>query len=142
MAQANPDNSTPMAVDSTRRRFLSQAAGVAAGGTALALASLPARAADDPVFGLIETHRAAHAALVAAIYQDFDGDGATAAHEVEQSALVDLIEAAPTTLAGVIATMRYIADVGTGDEGYLLPDEINPLLANLAKALERLAVQS
>ena len=47
-------------VDPTRRRFLSQAAGVAAGGTVLALAAIPptpAAAAPagalDPVFALI-----------------------------------------------------------------------------------------
>jgi hypothetical protein len=128
-----------MRADPTRRRFLSTAAGIAAGGTALALAMSPARASDDPVFGLIETHRAAHAALEAAIYRDADDGSTETAHETEQSALIDLIEAVPMTLAGVIATMRYIADVVPGDEGLLLPDEINPLLANLAGALSNLA---
>jgi hypothetical protein len=49
---------------STRRHFLSGAAGVAAGGTPLALATIPpAPAADapasalDPVFALIAAHR-------------------------------------------------------------------------------------
>jgi len=37
MAQANSNNSITASVDPTRRRFLSQAAGVAAGGTVLAL---------------------------------------------------------------------------------------------------------
>jgi hypothetical protein len=41
MAQVNSENSTPMPVASTRRRFLSRAAGVAAGGTVLALAAIP-----------------------------------------------------------------------------------------------------
>jgi hypothetical protein len=61
-------------VDSTRRRFLSQAAGVAAGGTVLALATIsPALAAAappgalDPVFGLIEAHRTARAAYLVAL---------------------------------------------------------------------------
>jgi hypothetical protein len=39
MAQANTDNSTPAPVDSTRRRFLSQAAGVALGATAAVVAT-------------------------------------------------------------------------------------------------------
>ena len=46
----------------SRRLFLSQAAGLAAGGTALALATVkptPAIAGQDPVFGLIERHRTA-----------------------------------------------------------------------------------
>ncbi len=45
---------------STRRRFLSRAAGVAAGGAVLALATIPpASAADvsDPVFDLIASHK-------------------------------------------------------------------------------------
>jgi hypothetical protein len=57
-------------VDPTRRRFLSQAAGVAARGTALALATIPSTPAAaaptgalDPVFALIEAHKAAEAAL-------------------------------------------------------------------------------
>jgi len=44
MAQADSNISTTAPVDSTRRRFLSQAAGVAAGGTVLALATDHARA--------------------------------------------------------------------------------------------------
>jgi hypothetical protein len=40
MAQVNPEISTPMPALSTRRRFLSQAAGVAAGGTVLAVQQL------------------------------------------------------------------------------------------------------
>jgi hypothetical protein len=41
MAQVNSENSTSMPVVSTRRRFLSQTAGVAAGGAVLALAAIP-----------------------------------------------------------------------------------------------------
>jgi hypothetical protein len=40
MAQANPNNSTTAFVVPSRRLFLSQAAGLAAGGTALALATI------------------------------------------------------------------------------------------------------
>jgi hypothetical protein len=61
MAQANTDNSTSMPIDHTRRRFLSQAVGMAASGTALALATIPPASASaapasplDPVFGLIQ----------------------------------------------------------------------------------------
>jgi hypothetical protein len=61
-------------VDPTRRHFLSQAAGVAAGGTALALATIPPApviaapaGALDPVFGLIEAHRTARAAYLVAL---------------------------------------------------------------------------
>jgi hypothetical protein len=70
MPQANFYNNTPMPAVSTRRRFLSQAAGVAAGGAVVALATVSA-AADaaapmaalaasgvDSIFALIAGHRA------------------------------------------------------------------------------------
>jgi hypothetical protein len=41
MAQADSNISIPASVDPTRRRFLSNAAGIAAGGTVLALATVP-----------------------------------------------------------------------------------------------------
>jgi hypothetical protein len=72
MAQVDSKNITAAPADPTRRRFLSQAAGVAAGGTVLALASLPASAAADPVFALIEAHRAAAAALTITL-REVDG---------------------------------------------------------------------
>jgi len=65
-------------VDSTRRRFLSHAAGVAAGGTALALATMSATAdaaapvaslapsGGDPIFALIEEYRSTAKTLNAA----------------------------------------------------------------------------
>jgi hypothetical protein len=154
MTKANRVHSTPPTntpVDPTRRRILSQAAGIAAGGAALALAIPPARAADDPVFALIEAHRAADVALEATLAeksrleeagQKYDDSLAEAAHEAEISALYDLVEAVPATLAGVIASMTYIVGLTDGSYGRLGDDEIVPLLANLAEALQGLAVQS
>ena len=78
MPQANFDNSTTMPAVSTRRRFLSQAAGAAAGGTALALAAVSATAdaaapmaalassGVDPIFALIEDYRTAAKTVAAA----------------------------------------------------------------------------
>lgn len=78
MAQANTENSTTSPAVSTRRRFLSQATGVAAGGTVLAMAtvSAPAGAAPplaavaasgvDPIFSLIEDYRVAAKVVEAA----------------------------------------------------------------------------
>ena len=73
MTQVDSENSTAMHVASTRRRFLSQAAAVTAGGAALGMAlPLPGSAttaeqARDPVYALIETHRAATEALNAVL---------------------------------------------------------------------------
>jgi hypothetical protein len=69
MAQADSVHSTPLtnspiAGATSRRNFLTTAAGIAAGGTALVLAIPPARAAaDDPVFARIEAHKAAAVAV-------------------------------------------------------------------------------
>jgi hypothetical protein len=72
MAQADSNNSTVTPAARTRRRFLSQVASVAAGGTVLALATVPPRPAlaaqegaagkTEAIFGLIEDHKAAIAA--------------------------------------------------------------------------------
>jgi hypothetical protein len=60
----------------------------------------------------------------------------------ELSTLYDLIEVVPTTLAGVIASMTYINGLADGGYGRIGDQEIVPLLANLAEALEGLAVAS
>src|SRR5258706_10605865 len=61
--------------NTTRRRFLSQAAGVAAGSAALTMAgAMPSPAAglqnvpaDDPIYAAIEAHKAARAAVVSTV---------------------------------------------------------------------------
>ena len=67
-------NSNQILAASTRRSFLSQAAGVAAGGAVLALATIPPAPAAtapapsvDPVFALIAQHRAEQQAYGAAL---------------------------------------------------------------------------
>jgi hypothetical protein len=67
MAQADSKNSITAPAVSTRRRFLSQAAGVAAGGAVLGMAlpmPVPAGALErvpDPILEAIEAHKAARA---------------------------------------------------------------------------------
>jgi hypothetical protein len=78
MAKADSVHSTPrLNTSATRRRFLSQSAGMAAGGAILALATIPPAAAvaaptrpaakSEAIYGLIEDHKAAFAAEDAAI---------------------------------------------------------------------------
>jgi len=68
MTQADSKNTTPTPAVSTRRRFLTQAAGIAAGAglAAMAAASVPSTAFADPASGsvhaAIEAHKAAWAA--------------------------------------------------------------------------------
>ena len=154
MAQVDSENNTVMPAVQSRRRFLSQAAGVAAGGTVLALAMIPPAAAasapaglaanPDPVFALIEAHRAADDALEAAYVENTRlkelGCRVTdinnkAAHKAESSAVCDLVEAVPTTLAGVIVSMRYIAELADANFARFGEGEVGPLLTNLAEAL-------
>jgi hypothetical protein len=138
-------------VDPTRRRFLSQAGGVAAGGTALALATFPRGPAAatpagalDPVFALIEAHKATEAALAVACTEkarledlgDWGADGGTeAAHDAEWSALANVVECVPATVAGVIASLTYIRGLVEVGYGRIEDDLIALFLANLAEAL-------
>jgi hypothetical protein len=140
---STPPTNTPIAGATSRRNFLTTAAGIAAGGTALALAIPPAHAADDPVFALIEAHKATAVAVNLACAEqsrleglgDWDSDGGTdAAHDAEWHALVDLVECVPTTVAGVIASLEYIQELD--EQGRHYDDLTLVLLANLASALQ------
>jgi hypothetical protein len=124
MAQAKTDNSTPTPAVSTRRRFLSQSAGVAASGAVLALATIPPASPAaapaglaDPVFSLIEAHRTARTAYLVAFEEhlrlDRAGDPAAyliseAPCDAQNDAFIDLIETAPTTFAGLVAWATYL----------------------------------
>ena len=147
MAQVDSENTTALPVDPTRRRFLSTAAGIAAAGTALALAIPPAAATHDPVYALIETHRAKTAALDAILHdksslegagRPFDDSLADAAHDAEEDALTELIETVPPTLGGIIASMVYITESAERDHYRFQEDYLVPLLANLCGALQSL----
>jgi hypothetical protein len=65
---STPPINTPIAGATSRRNFLTTAAGIAAGGTSLALAIVPASAvfSGDPVFAAIQEHNEIYARLRAA----------------------------------------------------------------------------
>jgi hypothetical protein len=137
-------------VDPTRRRFLSATAGLAAGGTALALATppAPAAAAFDTVFASIEAHRTARAALLAALAEQNrleeigDRSGhwlASVACHVATEAFDRLIATAPTTLAGLQAWAAHL-DETRHAEAWMFEDEAPALIATLVEALENLVV--
>jgi hypothetical protein len=137
-----------MPVDPTRRRFLSTAAILAAGSAALALAIPPAVAADDPMYGLIEKHKATTAALSAVLHEKsrLEEAGLTsnesaedAAFDVEEDALIELVTTYPTTLSGVIASMDYIVAAAELDSYRYLEEYLVPLIANLCEALKSLS---
>jgi hypothetical protein len=126
MTQADSVHSTPPTNTPTRRRFLSTAATLAAGGAALGLAIPPALATDDPIFVAIEAHKAAFARVIAAIdveqaaeaatprgMRETDehylraGEAVSAAWEAEGDAAIELLNVYPTTMAGVMALLEY-----------------------------------
>ena len=157
MPKANSDNSTTMPAEATRRRFLTQAAGVAAGASVLALAITPPAWAvaapaglPDPVFGLIEAHRTARAVHLAALEEqtrlDRIGDRssdwiAEKPCHADMDAFNDLIETAPTTFAGLQAWASYLDEIRRC-EAWMFEDEGPTLVVTLVEALGNLAVTS
>jgi hypothetical protein len=156
MAQANTNNSTSMPVDSTRRRFLSQAASVAAGSAVLAVvttAPLPAIALQglpDPILQAIEAHKAARATWIGWVDRHSDLETELPrdkrqsrcdaweekivatddprwieaepeimrTSDLETDAACVLVSIVPTTLAGVVALLKYAMVADTDGEGW------------------------
>jgi hypothetical protein len=132
MTQAETRLSTPPTnTPTSRRRFLSTAATLAAGSAALlGLAIPPALATDDPIFAAIEAHKAAFARVIAAIdveqaveaaipagmrlqtYKTDErwlesGKAVSGAWDAEGDAAIELVNVHPTTMAGVMALLHY-----------------------------------
>jgi hypothetical protein len=142
-------------VDTARRGFLSQAAGVAAGSAVLAIgATIPAPAiasqrVPDPILEAIEAHRAARALHNAALEEqtrlEMIGDlpAAWAMTEApchaENQAFNKLIKTAPQTFAGLQAWAFYLDKSG---EEWMLEEEGPTLVSTLARALGNLAATS
>jgi hypothetical protein len=134
----------------SRRRFLSHAAGVAAGGSALALATIPPVSAAsapagalDRVFILIEAHRTASAAHAVACDEQAhleDADTEDACH-AQVKAFDDLIQIAPTTFAGLVAWAAYLHQIRKVEE-WMLEGEAPRLIDTLVEALGNLQVAS
>jgi hypothetical protein len=150
MAKAKRVHSTPpLNTPTSRRRFLSATATLAAGSAALGLAIPPAFATDDPIFIAIVTHKAAFARVMAAIdieqaveasipkemrLQIHETDerwlesrkAVSAAWEAEGDAAIELVNVYPTTMAGVMALLEYAISDDTDAETWpqdLLSDD-------------------
>jgi hypothetical protein len=91
-----------------------------AGTAALPALAVPALAANDPILAAIERHRAARTGRLKLLdhygNQDPPEDIGGAAWNGESDALRALLTTTPTTLAGAVALMRYIADCQPPDE--------------------------
>jgi hypothetical protein len=161
---STPPTNTP--IDTTRRRFLTIAAGssIASVGT-LAVAAMPATAPDsgtcaaDPAFALIAEKLAADVAHGEAIdTQDeaerdhgFDSDAAEEAFQrccvacgVVSAVDWRLATTPPSTLAGVAAVLRFANEIEDGGMEWPQTDTVGPdgwhykLRATMAAAIEAL----
>ena len=146
MAQVNSENSITVPVDTTRRHFLTVAAGasVASVGTlavaAIATGAPPAALAVDPIYAAIERHKAAAliwdaAVNVRAHFNDLHmtdeqreqcdllDDAVEDAWEPCEQSGIDLITTKPTTPAGIITAIRYI-QIQMRDDGTYMPQGV------------------
>jgi hypothetical protein len=170
MTQADRVLSTPplrAPINTTRRNLIAQAAAAIAGGALLG-ATLPlpesagaAQPSPDPIYALIERHRelsARYDAAVSVSAKLFDGPEWEAAEEVTAAACTALLDFAdslvcsePTTLAGVIALLRYAAALQEWEiprnlevvdvDGELI-DWSRAFFATVANALDRIGVRA
>ena len=119
-------------VDPTRRRLLTIAAAGSIAGFSPAIASaLP----DDPIHAAIKKHKAAAAVWDAAVdvWAKFpDGpelweererihDAWCDARNALDDVAIDLINTAPTTLAGIVRALNYIREQMLQDDGIYMP---------------------
>jgi hypothetical protein len=129
MTQADRVISTPQTnTPTSRRRFLSTTATLAAGGAALGLAIPPALATTDPVFDAIEKHKIVHAAFLVALdqYDDhedaYTDDAVKLAFDAEIDAACAILSIRATTAAGLVALLRYVTEADTDGMGW--PDQL------------------
>jgi hypothetical protein len=155
-----PTNTSAIQAQSSRRTFLAQAAGVAAGGAALGAGlPLPAPAATlqgapDPVFELIEAHRKTHADHMAAIetlnrferrHGPCNGNWITEKPcHIEHEAFHAFIAAPATTPQGLFAKLNYLQDLASEFETEWMIDECVytfGLIESFAVSLKNIGVQ-
>jgi hypothetical protein len=151
MTQADSVHSTPREtaskinppVDPTRRRLLTVAAGGAVA-AAIPTALLAAAPAVDPIYTVIERHRAACEAHSQAVHIEFAYEADTvlvskmnaeqlkeycalaevtsAASDHKEDAGDDLVNTKPTTLAGIAALCRYVEPLFNDEDMHNLPE--------------------
>jgi hypothetical protein len=136
---------------------VSRRAIIAGAGLAAAPGILPqivSRSAVDPVFHLIDEHRAIVIAMRAAFARDPDGeDGGNRLSDLDAARARELLATEPTTVAGVAALLSYLgqhvmdggcwpepADERRGADGLRLDfDWSTELHLSLARALQKIA---
>ena len=158
MTQVNSEISIAMPAVSTRRGFLSQAAAVATGVSALTLAAIPRSAGApamagplDPIHGIMDGHRAARLAHSASLIEHNrleelgDRDAGRVSEQPcsdECDAFDRLMGTAPTTVAGLSAWIAYLDEIRRADPWMFedLPTASTTLIATFAASLQNVMV--
>lgn len=132
-----------------RRAMLGATAAALAGGAALNVTAIVAARAStgesvspvaDPIFDLIERHRAMRAEIAATDHDGPDGEDRLTAAVASLDAAEEAILLAPlVSLAGAAAALRYLNNL---DGGIFIEVSSDAFLERLADMLERKAVAS
>jgi hypothetical protein len=146
--------------DPTRRRFLSTVTSVAAGGAVLGMAAIPTAAVAklpasplDPIYGIIDHHRAACIAHSAALVEQTrleelgDRDAGRVAAEPcfqECEAFDRLIETAPATAQGLLDWLAYLDEIRRLDPWKFedMAGAAEALIVSFSAALQNVTVAS
>ena len=129
-----------MSKSHSRRAIL---AGIAAAPVLAAPALALSSAGPDPIFALIERHKACNAAFSSVLRepgQDRDEwrRREDEASDVERDACGEMVATVPTTLAGLLALLRYVEHEHARGETLLDESELEELLSAAVSALERI----
>ena len=76
-------------------------------------------ASTDPIFAAIERHRLADAAYDDSIERQADESEKDALGEKEKAALIALLRTQPQTVAGCLASLRYVTDWARNNDAAL-----------------------
>jgi hypothetical protein len=96
---------------------------------------------DDPIFDLIEAHRAADDAHQTSLEQGWGWD--TAAPSIaSNNALETLLEGVASTIPGLLAKLAYLRAIGEGEDAWMLSESeddrvVLPLIRSIQSSIMR-----
>jgi hypothetical protein len=134
-------------------------AGIAAAPALVAPALALTGAGPDPIFAAIKRHKASYAAFGHFLelkdkFEDEHGrEHASPEHEewqrredeacdAESSATTEMVATVPTTIAGVVALLRYVDEAHAGGNKLLYDETFEDLISTTVSALDRIGAVS